>query len=64
MSVLGLAAGAAASLIGQMASSTASQQKQVQQLPQTLSNVDQAGSSVAGAPSITGKIGSRIDITA
>jgi hypothetical protein len=32
--------------------------------PQTLTDIDAAGSSMASPPSPTGKIGSRIDITA
>ena len=32
--------------------------------PQTLTDIDSAGSSMASPPSPTGKIGSRIDITA
>lgn len=74
MSVLGLAAGAAASFIGQMASSAATQsaarqsaaaqQSPAPQLQASVSNIDQAGSSIASAPSITGTIGSKVDITA
>jgi hypothetical protein len=44
--------------------SSISQHKHSSQQPQSLSDIDAQGSSVASPPSATGKVGSKLNITA
>jgi hypothetical protein len=64
MAVSGISLAASAHVSSQQAASTSSRHRQNGQRTPSMTDIDAQGSSVASAPSATGKIGSRINITA
>jgi hypothetical protein len=63
MAVSGISS-ASFSAASQHAAQSPSHHKHGGHRPQSLTDIDAAGSSVASAPSTTGKIGSKVDIAA
>jgi hypothetical protein len=64
MAVSGISSAASSHVASQQTASTSSRHLQSGQRVPSMTDIDAQGSSVASAPSATGKIGSKIDITA
>jgi hypothetical protein len=64
MAVSGISLGAGSQVASQQAASASSHHRQSGQRTPSLTDIDAQGSSVASPPTATGKIGSRVNITA
>jgi hypothetical protein len=64
MAVSGMSLAASSHMTSQQAASTSNRQRQSAQKMPSLTDIDAQGSSVMTAPSATGKIGSKINISA
>jgi hypothetical protein len=64
MAVSGISLAASSHVAGQQAASTSGRHRQSGRQTPSLTDIDAQGSSVASAPSATGKIGSKVNITA
>jgi hypothetical protein len=64
MAVSGISPAASSHVASQQVASTSSRHQQSGQRPPSLTDIDAQGSSVVSAPSATGKVGSKINITA
>jgi hypothetical protein len=64
MAISGISLAASSHVGSQQAASTSSHHRQSGQRTPSMTDIDAQGSSVASAPTATGKIGSRVNITA
>jgi hypothetical protein len=64
MAVSGISLAVGSQVASQQAASVSSHHRQSGQRTSSLTDIDAQGSSVATAPTATGKIGSRVNITA